>query len=128
MAPSMLQYVFSASHPLGHQNPAETNELHKKRRVCGVSHHRAFAVWADMRGWYHAPALRTSSRAGLTNRSSRPVRHAGGVSLPTPTMVLPLPVMKTAEKHPSASNWERSAANSGNLWGKLETALLAVLY
>lgn len=45
--------------------------------------------------WYHCPALRVMRRAGETNSDESWSTNSGTVSLPTHTIVLPLPVMKT---------------------------------
>ncbi len=68
-------------------------------------------------GLYHSPCCREISLAGATKRCCCSRSHAGGLSEPTHTMVLPLPVMNTAEKRPSLSSSKRvfSSISSGSL-------------
>lgn len=76
----------------------------------------ATAAWLR---WYHCPDLRTMRRAGQTNTCeySGSLRKAGGRSLPTHTMVLPLPVMNTDWNAlpPSCISLCFSAASSGRV-------------
>ena len=86
--------------------------------------HRQFAT-PDPQGapvygaWYQPSPSRAMSRARRTKRSScrGSDRKAGAAWEPTPTTVLPLPVISTAEKAPppSAASLPFSSFTSGSL-------------
>lgn len=81
-----------------------------------VAPHQAVAVSGD---WNHPSASLAMSRAGAINTSeyAGSERNAGRSCEPIPTMVLPLPVMKTALKLLPLSVCSRclSSSSSGSL-------------
>jgi hypothetical protein len=66
---------------------------------------------------YHSPGFLTINLAGEINNSlySAPFKNSGAVSLPTPTIVDPLPVIKTEIKSPSSCSLVFNSSSAGNL-------------